>query len=197
MQRKSLYLGLKAKPGTVHYPVIRTERLPYFVPVDLWPNITHMIFTSQEAVRYWKGPFDKALIAIGTATQAALQERGYTALIPQEATQEGIAALLPSLQGVFFWPRSLLSRPFLVSFCSRRGIDLHTLPIYTTCFQALQPIPNLEEFEEVIFTSPSTVEGFMRIFGKLPEDKCLTAIGPITQSALALHRYRQGFDFYQ
>jgi uroporphyrinogen-III synthase len=52
--------------------------------------------------------------------------------------------------------------------------------------QKLEPIPSLASIREIIFTSPSTVEGFFDIFkGEPLENKKLNCIGPVTENALA------------
>jgi uroporphyrinogen-III synthase len=47
-------------------------------------------------------------------------------------------------------------------------------------------VPNLAAFDEIVFTSPSTIEAFLAIFGALPRDKILTPVGPVTEAALRL-----------
>jgi len=182
-----LYLGLKPKPGTFHYPVIRTE---YCGKIDealaLWPQFTHIIFTSQTTVHYWPGPWDKQTIAIGTATAAALHKRGLDPIVAPEATQEGVIALISEINGYFFLPRSKRARSALTNFMRERGISFFALDLYDTLFQKLEPVPNLDDFDEIVFTSPSTVEGFLRIFGSLPKNKKLTPIGPVTDQAILI-----------
>jgi uroporphyrinogen-III synthase len=180
---KILYLGLRPKEGTFHYPVIRTELCPYQLPSD-WPLFTHMIFTSQTAVEYWSYPWDKEIIAIGQATALALQKKGISSQIAPFATQEGVIELIRPLAGYFFIPRSNLARSALTDYLKKEGKSFYVLDLYCTVFQKLEPIPNLKDFDEIVFTSPSTVEGFLRIYGSLPQDKKLTAIGPITEQAL-------------
>ena len=178
---KRLYLGLRPKPGTVHYSVIRTEFCGSIEPaLLLWPQFTHVVFTSQTAVHYWPGPWDKPIIAIGPATAAVLHEKGLAPLIAPEATQEGIMTLISQLKGYFFIPQSRRARPDLANFLRANQIPFFTLALYDTLFQKPEPVPDLADFEEIIFTSPSTVEGFLRIYGSLPSDKKLTPIGPIT-----------------
>ena len=158
--------------------MIRTERCGAIEPaLSLWPQFTHMIFTSQTAVHYWPGPWDKPTIAIGQATAAALRARGCTPLIAPEATQEGIIALIAQLPGYFFWPKSRLARSALTDYFQAR---IYALDLYDTLFQQLEPVPRLDDFDEILFTSPSTVEGFLRIYGELPQGKKLTPIGPVT-----------------
>lgn len=180
-----LYLGLRPKSGTVHYPVIRTEKCDSIKPaLGLWNQFTHIIFTSQTAVEYWLGPWDKKVIAIGDPTASALKKMGLSPIVAPFATQEGIMELVKSMQGYFFIPHSKRARPDLIQFLSERQIPYFALAIYDTHFQKPLPVPNLEDFDEIVFTSPSTVEGFLQIFGKLPKNKKLTAIGPITEKAI-------------
>ncbi|MBX7066220.1 MAG: uroporphyrinogen-III synthase [Parachlamydiales bacterium] len=186
---RTLYLGLRPKPGTFHYPVIRTEKCGSIEPaLALWPKFTHIIFTSQTTVEYWPGPWDKEVIAIGDATAEALRKVGSVPLVAPYATQEGVMELISNLKGYYFLPHSKRARPNLVEFLKRKKIPFFALELYDTHFQCLKPIPNLDDFDEIVFTSPSTVEGFLRIYGKLPEGKKLRAIGPITEKRL-LTRY--------
>lgn len=178
-----LYLGLRPKTGTFHYPVIRTEFLGVGAPSD-WARFTHIIFTSQTAVEYWPGPWNKEIIAIGKATAAALRSKGVEPRVAPFATQEGVIELIKLIDGCFFIPRSRLARSALTDYMEENQIPFSVLDLYDTHFQRLEPVPNLDDFDEIVFTSPSTVEGFLRIYGKLPREKKLTAIGPITQKAL-------------
>ncbi|OGN56785.1 MAG: hypothetical protein A3D96_07205 [Chlamydiae bacterium RIFCSPHIGHO2_12_FULL_44_59] len=167
-----------------HYPVIRTEKTASIEPVlQRWQEFTHIIFTSRTAVEYWPGPWDKELIAIGSQTAKVLPQQ---ALIAREATQEGVAQLLQRIDGTFLYLRSARARPFLVEFMKGRGIPYFAFDLYKTKFQKPEPVPNLEDFSEVVFTSPSTVEGFLRIYGELPKGKKLIAIGPVTEAQIQL-----------
>jgi uroporphyrinogen-III synthase len=183
---KILYLGLNPKPGTVHYPVIRTEFCGNLeLALKQWAQITHVIFTSQTAVRYWPGPWDKELIAVGDATAGALREKGLAPLIAPFATQEGVIELVRGIKGHFLLPRSKLARSALTDYFDTCNTPYLVIDLYDTVYQQLEPVPSLDDFDEIVFTSPSTVEGFLRIYGKLPRDKILTPIGPITAKALS------------
>lgn len=183
-----LYLGLSPPPGVVHYPVIRTEKLdtPELQRAkELWTSFTHVIFTSQSAVRYWDLPLDgKTVIAIGDATASALS---VPSLLAPEATQEGVIALLETLDlrnAYLILPHSKRSRPNLERYLIEKGISHFILDLYDTVFQKPLPVPDLSLFDEIVFTSPSTVEGFLQIYGKLPLDKKLTPIGPVTEKKI-------------
>lgn len=176
----TLYLGLRPKAGTIHYPVIKTVPLE----VQSVEEFTHIIFTSQTTVEYWKWPLEgKVVIAIGEATAKMLPNP----LIALEATQEGIIALLqtiPLQNARICYPKSKRARPLLAEYLQK--FSSFTVDLYDTVCQKPEPVPNLDAFDEIVFTSPSTVEGFIKIFGKLPKNKRLVPIGPVTKRALQL-----------
>jgi uroporphyrinogen-III synthase len=188
-----LYLGLDptrfvADKPIFHYPVIKIKRLLVAKPLD-WPEVTHLLFTSRSSVFHWDFFEGKQILAIGEATAELLRLRGENPLVASEATQEGMVALLRTLdlQGAYLlWPRSTKARNVLANYLESLGSSVRFSPIdlYETHYQKLEPVPSLDEVEEIVFTSPSTVEGFLRIYGSLPKNKQLTAIGPITERAL-------------
>jgi Uroporphyrinogen-III synthase len=189
-----LYLGLDptrfaADKPVLHYPVIKTKRLLVAKPLD-WPEVTHLLFTSRSSVFHWDLFEGKQTIAIGEATAELLRLRGENPLVAPEATQEGMVAFLRTLdlQGAYLlWPRSTKARNVLTNYLESLvpSARFSIIDLYETHYQKLEPVPSLDEVEEIVFTSPSTVEGFLRIYGSLPKDKQLTAIGPITERALA------------
>jgi uroporphyrinogen-III synthase len=193
---KTLYLGLDPSrfpySGTLfHYPVIRTERIEgadFFTAQELWPDVTHVIFTSQTAVSYWDLDLrGKTAIAIGEPTRDALLIRHPQPLLAPKATQEGVIELLQTLDlqtAFLFLPHSSRARKKLTDFLQMSRLHFFSLNLYDTLFQKVEPVPNLDDFDEIVFTSPSTVEGFLRIYGQLPVGKQLTPIGPITAQAL-------------
>lgn len=197
-----LYLGLDPErwphQPVYHYPIIRTESLP-FDPKFLseWPKFTHVIFTSRTAVQYWWEIglyFDKKAIAIGPATAASLRQRGVDPLVAPESTQEGVIDLLKTLdlsRARVFCPRSKRARGELDRFFSQATIPFTALALYDVVFQKPLPVPDFTQVEEIVFTSPSTVEAFVDQFGSLPRNKKLTPIGWVTQEAIR-QRLEQG-----
>jgi uroporphyrinogen-III synthase len=187
-----MYLGLDASqyPRAIHYPVIRTE-LIVGASLErarlLLPQFTHSLFTSKSSVFYAAevGLLRKRYaIAIGSATAHALSKEGIEPLVALQETQEGVIALLEtfSLEGAFiFYPHSQRARPVLRRYLTSRNIRFFSLDLYRTILQRPEPVPSLEKIDEIIFTSPSTVDGFLQIFSELPRDEKLTCIGPITE----------------
>lgn len=190
-----LYLGLDPErwphQPVYHYPIIRTERLPIDPKVlSDWPKMTHVIFTSQVAVKYWWEIglyFDKNAIAIGPATAEALRRRQVDPIVAADYTQEGIIDLLKTIDlthAHVFCPRSKKARLEIDQFFKDRNIPFANLALYDIVFQKPMPIPNFDEVEELVFTSPSTVAAFIDQFGPLPKNKKLTSIGSITREAI-------------
>jgi uroporphyrinogen-III synthase len=155
---------------------------------------THFLFTSRSAVKHWfslssvKSQVLAQVLAVGPGTAAALQERGIEAIAATQATQEGMVELLKTmdLENAFiFWPRSALARPVIEDFLKKIKVPFYALDLYETKWQRPEPVPNLEDFDEIVFTSPTTVDAFLKIFGAIPKDKKLTPIGPVTEAALS------------
>ncbi len=200
--RRTLYLGLECpSPEYTHYPVIRiapySKELPDIAQaLSQLPSFTHFLFTSKSAVKTLQTlmgddadhALGKPAFAVGKATAAVCQEGGYDVVgTASTETAEGLTEMLdgfPLENARLFWPHSVLSRDVIPAYARTRDVVLVDCAIYTTIPQCIEPVPNLDAFDEIIFTSPSTVEGFLDIFGQLPCDKQLTAIGSITQARL-------------
>jgi uroporphyrinogen-III synthase len=191
---RTLYLGLELPsnaPQLVHYPVIAIQPL---TPKNLETLLkcTHTIFTSKTAARLLSTLCPESLanpvIAVGKATAKAAEVCGYTVpWVAQEETAEGVVALLDTIdlsQAHLFWPHSAKARPVIAHYLHNRSIPLTESVLYDITLIRPEPVPSLHDFHEVIFTSPSTVDGFLRIFPSVPPHLKLTCIGPITQSYL-------------
>lgn len=200
----TLYLGTDPshhkKKLVIHYPIIKLipRDIPDHILKDI-PLYTHCIFTSKNTVSILKDAFakkglsldllkDKYILALGKITAARLAQEGLLAsAIAQEETQEGVMALLSKIpldQAYIFLPHSSLSRKNLENFLKDNSIQHQLCDLYDTVVQKLHPLPNFDEIDEIIFTSPSTVKAFFAIFEKLPSGKKLTCVGHITQQAL-------------
>lgn len=208
--RKVLYLGLDLPEKPVkglqflHMPLIRIHLRPPSDPeiIDSFHRIadyTHFLFTSKSAVhaffknlssfrckpKDWEG---KTFICVGQQTARVLKAyKVHQPLIASTETAEGMVSLIESLpldNVYFFWPHSALSRPILSNFLKRKQLRFKECVLYDTIMNpAVRPI-NLEGVDEIHFTSPSTVEAFKKLFGALPKNKILRAIGPITEEHL-------------
>lgn len=198
MRRKVLYLGLdstrfKTEGELVHCPLIRTRLIPPNAPMlreaeRLFSSFTHILFTSRTTVgavqtlfpHYpWK---ECTLLAIGRATSELLPH----ALLAPAATAEGVVELLKTLSiGSLFYPHSESARPVIRHFLEGAATPHYACTLYQTLPVEEPPPLDLASFSEIIFTSPSTVQAFHRLFGTPPKGVTCTPIGPITREALA------------
>lgn len=205
-----LYLGLEVPEqlkgsNLFHYPIIRIEPRPLDSP-DIQHTFaslldyTHLIFTSKTAVSLFFHALNhfhfaidqlanKRCFSVGKKTTLSLEREGMTRIITaEEETAEGvIKEILKRKEPLsFFWPHSVRSRPLLAQF-----FDLHQYA-YCSCI-LYDTVPNqgvvlnLQEFGEIVFTSPSTVDAFFLFFGIPPKRIKLSCIGQITKNYLS-HR---------
>lgn len=200
--KKVLYLGtdphhFECDRKIVHLPLIQIipceEAKEAFQEMEKY---THLIFTSKNAVEiffsfYKEKLINKIFVSVGKVTAKHLEAHGYTPqLVAREETQEGIIQLLKNenlSDAYLFLPRSSLSRPILVDFLRAAGVAFCAVTLYKTELLKPKVVPDLNEFEEIIFTSPSTVEAFFQLFQNIPMNVKLTPIGPITSKALNIH----------
>jgi uroporphyrinogen-III synthase len=183
---------IKIVPRSIQDPEIRRA----FDDLD---EFTHLIFTSKNSVKIFFHLLEqlhfpvsrlegKKIIAVGHVTAAYLTMGGMKLdRIAHPETQEGIVAMLKEMQldaAYLFLPRSSRSRPILIDYLTAQQIRYQACDLYDTQAQVLTPQPDLKQIDEIVFTSPSTVEAFIAIFGSLPKEKKWIAIGPITEQAL-------------
>ncbi len=204
---KTLYLGLNfenfdKKEKAYHYPIIKiVPKVKYLRRcLEDLPIVTHCIFTSPRSVsilcdyllnadklHFLKNKF---IITIGKSTQRTLASYNINSTIPKISTQEGIIELLKSMpleNSLFFIPRSSIARKKIDHFFDRKRISYVTLDIYDTRINRKLKKIDLNDFEEVFFTSPSTVEAFFEIFKSIPTHLIFKAIGPVTKQVMEKH----------
>ena len=164
---------------------------------------THIIFTSKNAVTIFMDALrfygyskeclhGKECLVIGDSTAAALQKAGADSMrLAKKETQEGVMDLLDILdleKAYIFYPRSSRARPTLSYYLRVRQLRHQICDLYDTQAIFLEELPTLSEFDEVVFTSPSTVEAFFEYFPVIPTSLKLTAIGPITEESLVFYK---------
>lgn len=204
MELKTLFLGLhppKDNPHLVHFPIIRIEPLPTWHPLVMhmmkkWQSYTHILFTSRSAVRllakycvfFGCDPTQKKGIAVGRATAGEMAHCRFCVDYVAELEQaEGVVELLTQIslrEASLLWPHSALARGVLSDYFKKNKLKVEEVPIYTTLAVDSHDPPDLNMFRRIIFTSPSTVDAFIKIYGSLPCDKELAFIGPITEKRL-------------
>lgn len=194
-----LHLGLmppSPKPNQIiiHYPVIRIEPLqPSEQALSNLSSATHLIFTSKTSVALLAKLINPStcvqkVIVVGSATKQEAILAGFT--VYKVANQEIAEGVVESLAqedlsaAHVFWPRSAKARSVISDYLRERAVALTELILYDTHLQRLIPIPSLEKIDQIVFTSPSTVDGFMEIFGHVPTHVDVVCKGPVTAKRL-------------
>lgn len=188
---KVLYLGLdparfKCAGELIHYPVIKIVPRPFTLP-DL-NQVTHLLFTSRSAVKIFLEGAEileqHIVIAVGEETAEVLPRADHIAC---DETAEGVVDILERLDlrgASVLWPHAAKARKVISDYLRDKQVEFQSVVIYDTHAQQPGPMPALDDFTEIVFTSPSTVEAFLQIYDELPHHIRLTPIGPITAAYL-------------
>ena len=87
-------------------------------------------------------------------------------------------------QPTVFYPQSNLSNNTIAEGLHNAGYDVETISVYVNKMPQHPRRVNLNHFKRIVFTSPSTIDNFIQLYGKLPEDVEFITRGPITQAHL-------------
>lgn len=162
-----------------------------------------IVFTSRNGVRYFFEAIDRIgidirsmanthIASVGKATSAELRLHHLSADFesPTESA-EGIVAFFDKEKNKtgnalsILLPRSAIGIESLPKSLKEMGHDVTEIALYTTeANSGAKPIDDLSQFNEIIFTSPSCVSAFKKIYGSLPEGIPLTAKGKTTLKEL-------------
>ncbi len=132
--------------------------------------------------------------AIGTATAAALAERGVAAdLVPPHYVAESLLEAFPpaappaaagAARHVVLLPRAAGAREVLPDGLRRLGYDVEVVEAYRTLHPPLsdRQLDQLATADAVTFTSSSTVRGFLALAGPERLPPVVVSIGPVTSA---------------
>lgn len=207
--KKILYLGLdpthyKTDGELAHWPIIRIVPRPLSEPqlhdaLKRFEEYTHVIVTSKSTVAILKEYLPllgialnrwahKMTLAVGHVTAKHLEACGIQpARVASEETAEGLVREIETLDhrnAHFFWPHSSKARPLIESYFVKQKIPHTSCILYDPQAQIPKELPQLADYDEIVFTSPSTIDAFLDIFGQFPSHARLTPIGPITERYL-------------
>jgi uroporphyrinogen-III synthase len=82
-------------------------------------------------------------------------------------------------------PRSNIALPIIPNGLRALGFDVETITAYKNQMPANPIKVNLDDVDKIIFTSPSTVDNFLRLYGEIPKGKILETRGVVTEKRLA------------
>jgi hydroxymethylbilane synthase len=203
-----LYLGLdppnwlKTEKKILHHPIICIQPAPFKdegikeIYTNIW-TFTHLILTSKTSVRIFfkylkindldlRSIDHLTIIAIGHATMKEIEKFGaQVALCATEETSEGVVEILKKIEdhsAYFLWPHSALSRRVIPEYLEQSNRRYQECILYTTVPHPAFPKPDLDFIDEIVFTSPSSIEAFLKFYGNFPPNKVYRCIGDVTQS---------------
>ena len=90
-----------------------------------------------------------------------------------------------------FYPHSSLSPEDIPLALQELGFNVLSAVVYNNELPKNPRRVNLNHFKRIVFTSPSTIDNFIKLYGKLPENTEFITRGPITQAHLeeVLNKY--------
>jgi uroporphyrinogen III methyltransferase/synthase len=174
----------------VHQPLIQIEEIlqnPEFENhINHLDRFDWVFFTSRYAVNFFFKALHKSgkdtralgplkIASVGKITSKALEQYGVTPdLQPAEESSEGLIKEVEIRNiaiGNALIPRSNLGLPILPEGLTKLGWVANTQTIYNTTFpENLQKL-DLTKVQTIVFSSPSCVTNFVRLYGELPADK--------------------------
>ena len=162
-----------------------------------------VVFTSAAGVRVWHqrsaatgvGPPSARIAAVGDTTSAALAEQGIEAeLVPETFTTHALGEAFPSGKGRVLLPRADLATVDLEHALRAKGwepvrVDAYRVRPATSLPETARRSIERREVDAVVFTSPSTVDGYVSLAIAAPRPAAV-CIGPVTAAAAD----RAGFE---
>jgi uroporphyrinogen-III synthase len=155
-----------------------------------------VVFTSATGVRAWRqrsaalgaGPPRARIAAVGDATADALRAGGAEPdLVPDSFTTAALGAAFPAGRGEVLLARADLATPALEEIVASKGwtpvgIDAYAVAILDELPADAREAVEAGRVDAVMFTSPSTVDGFVRAGGGRRHIRAI-CIGPVTAEA--------------
>ena len=189
---KTLYTGIRCPdPTFVHTPLIEihsvadTSRLRE--AADEVDTYDYLLYTSRHAVTYFPPRCQHPVIgSIGPVTTEALRLAGAEAIkqVEKDDSYGVIDWFAEQPRGRVLIPRSNLALSIIPEGLRNLGFDVTTVTAYENRMPENAMKVDLSQVDTIVFSSPSTIDNFIRLYGKLPTDKQLLTRGRITERHL-------------
>lgn len=184
-----LYECLFSESEIYHYPLIKIEGIKNSNEIEkmisIFDKYNFIIFTSKFAVISFfnilynynldiRSLNNKKIAAIGQRTKDELKK--YCISPDIVSVKENSRGLLETLKNInikklnILYPSSNLSDDFLKNELEKEGNKVDKIKVYTNNFNNEVAPVNLDFFDGIIFTSPSSIYYFKRIHEKIPEN---------------------------
>lgn len=196
---KTLYTGITCpNPEYVHTPLI--EILPVQDNSALRQvagsvdRYDYVLFTSRFAVKHFYPLLHQtsliihhtSIVSIGSTTTAALQKAGVKEVqqVDDDNSYGVIAWFRRQPCGRVIIPRSNLALPIIPEGLKELGFKVDCITAYINRMPAHPQKICLDEVDRIVFTSPSTIDNFISLYGSLPVGKIFATRGPVTEQYL-------------
>ncbi|MDP2940286.1 MAG: uroporphyrinogen-III C-methyltransferase [Candidatus Omnitrophota bacterium] len=202
--RRILFTGLSSErfftKGTYfHLPLIEIKPIEDYQEFDSYlkriKEFDWIVFASRYGVEYFFKrlkylELDLRILngikiaVIGASTANRLLDFGILAdLVPQKESSEGLLEEFQKLElkaRKIFLPRSDISDKGLTQQLKNLEAAVTTSFAYKNVMPKNLPDLDLEFFNEIMFTSPSTVRNFKKRYGRIPKGIKVSCIGDVT-----------------
>ena len=203
--RRTLYTGLVCpNPDYIHTPLIEIEPVDFTFPSA--ESFDYLLFTSRYAVKavakcsMFNVPLGSAawlvqecsmnkvrIVSIGPSTTQALKEAG--AVEVEQTEQDDSYGVIDffsrQTRGRVLIPRSNLALDIIPDGLRSLGFTVQTLTVYNNVYPRHVRRVNLDNIQRVVFTSPSTIDNFIKTYGCLPPHIEYVTRGSITAAHLS------------
>ncbi len=194
---RTLYTGSVCNnPSYIHTPLIEIQNLSDYSQIKhfLLQKFDYILFTSRYSVKFTfkiirelKVNISQAtIVSIGATTTEALLNEGVINVqqVEQDDSYGVIDWFSRQEKGTVLYPRSAIAFPIIYNGLQELGFTIHAADVYTTVCPQNPTRVNLDTIQKIIFTSPSTIDNFITVYGALPKGKELITRGSITKSYL-------------
>lgn len=148
----------------------------------------YVLFTSRYAARYVGAMFAHArrIVSIGGTTTSALQKAGVKEVqqVDDDNSYGVIAWFKRQPRGRVLIPRSSLALPIIPEGLREQGYEVDCITAYINRMPVHPRKICLDEVDRIVFTSPSTIDNFISLYGSLPVGKIFATRGPVTEQYL-------------
>lgn len=203
--KRILFTGLSAerfflKGNFFHLPLIEIKPMENYTAFDKQVksimNFDWLIFVSRYGVEYFFKRLKNIgydlrklahlqIAAIGTSTKNRLLDFGILAdVVPENESSGGLMEEFKNIDinnKKILLPRSDISDKGLGTALENMGAQVTTLSAYRNVMPENLPDIDLNLFDEIMFTSPSTVRNFIERYKKVPEHVSISCIGKVTR----------------
>ena len=187
--------------NVIHTPLIKIEknREGNSLLKQCAGSYRWIVFTSRYGVRFFFEILNEMRLDVRSLGLAKIASVGRTTTLelkkhhicpdiePETESAEGLIRYFEAINlsnSKILLPRSSKGLPYLPEALARMGNSVTDLPVYNNFMNEAAEKVDLTQFHKIIFSSPSGVEAFKKIYGELPEGIPLTARGKTTENSI-------------